>query len=203
MQGWDTGVACSLQIATGSLSAFPIWEPHQKSAASVIQGHSLYKIWQYKSWIFAHCNFCLEWYGRESGSKRIFIFFCFDFNFLWFTFLRTLFLSLSSYKTHSVFLLSIWVSTTKQPEGFILQTLLACTRVFSQFCFLGSHVVVALLFLTQWFSTFVMQWPYTAVPRVLVTHPPPAVKLFSLLLYRCKFATIMDHNVNACIFWWS
>jgi hypothetical protein len=41
-----------------------------------------------------------------------------------------------------------------------------------------------------------------------MTHPlmlwwPPAMKLFVLLLNNCNFATVMSHNVNICVFWWS
>lgn len=93
-------------------------KPHQKSSCindlgSFSLQNLTIKIMNLCPAYLVICSFCLECRGRESGSKRIFIFFCFDFNFLWFTFFRTLFLSLSSYKTHSVFLLSIWVSTTK------------------------------------------------------------------------------------------
>jgi hypothetical protein len=42
--------------------------------------------------------------------------------------------------------------------------------------------------LRQWFSTFMLQ-AFNTVPPVVVT---PTIKLFSLLLHNCNFATIMN-----------
>ena len=47
--------------------------------------------------------------------------------------------------------------------------------------------------LEQWSSPFLMLRPFNTAPHVVVT---PAIKLFSLLLLNCNFATVMDHNVN-------
>jgi hypothetical protein len=46
----------------------------------------------------------------------------------------------------------------------------------------------------QWFSTLLMLQPFNTVPYVVVT---PAIKLLSLLLHNCNFATVMNHNVNS------
>ena len=51
--------------------------------------------------------------------------------------------------------------------------------------------------LEQWFSTFLMLWPFSTVPYVMVI---PTVTGFLLLLHNCNFATVMDCNIN--IFWW-
>lgn len=53
--------------------------------------------------------------------------------------------------------------------------------------------------LRQWFSTFSRLQPLTAAPQVEAT-PPPATKLFSLLLHNCKCATVMNHNVHIWYF---
>jgi hypothetical protein len=39
--------------------------------------------------------------------------------------------------------------------------------------------------LKQWFSTFLVLWPFNTVHCVVVT---PTIKLFSLLLHNCNFA---------------
>ena len=54
--------------------------------------------------------------------------------------------------------------------------------------------------LGQWFSTLLMLWPFNIVPCVVVN--PPTIKLF-LLLHNSRFATVMNHDVNICVFWWS
>ena len=38
---------------------------------------------------------------------------------------------------------------------------------------------------------------FNIAPHVLVT---PTIKLFSLLLHNCNFATAMNYNVNMCVF---
>ena len=45
-----------------------------------------------------------------------------------------------------------------------------------------------------------MLWPFNTAPCAVVT---PTIKLFSFLLYNCDFATVMDCNINICVFWWS
>ena len=69
-----------------------------------------------------------------------------------------------------------------------LSTLLSLTRAFHT-----RH---------QWFSTFLTLGPISTVFHVLVTSPP-AIKLFSLLLRNCNFATGMIRTVNICVFQWS
>lgn len=53
-------------------------------------------------------------------------------------------------------------------------------------------------YLGWWFSTFLMSWPFNAVPHVMVT---PTIQLFSLLLPNCDFATVMCYNINICVLW--
>ena len=47
--------------------------------------------------------------------------------------------------------------------------------------------------LHQWFSSFLMLQPFNTVPPVAMT---PTIKLFSLLLHNCNFATVMKYDVN-------
>jgi hypothetical protein len=47
--------------------------------------------------------------------------------------------------------------------------------------------------LEQWLSTFLMLSPFHTVPHVVVT---PTIKLSSLLLLNCNFATVMNHNIK-------
>jgi hypothetical protein len=54
--------------------------------------------------------------------------------------------------------------------------------------------------LGPWFSTFVMVWPFNAVPHVWW---PLTIELFSLLLHNSNFATAMSHHVNICLFQWA
>ena len=56
---------------------------------------------------------------------------------------------------------------------------------------------MCLKFLMQWFSTFLMPRLFNIVLHVVDI---PTIKLSSLLLYNCKFATIMNRNVNICVF---
>ena len=51
--------------------------------------------------------------------------------------------------------------------------------------------------LEQWFPTFLMLQLFNTVPHVVLT---PTIKIFSLLLYYCNFSTVVNHNVNICIF---
>lgn len=55
-----------------------------------------------------------------------------------------------------------------------------------------------LMYLEQWFPTFLVLWPFDTVLCVAVTLP--TVKLFPLLLYSCNFATVVNPNVNICPF---
>ena len=57
--------------------------------------------------------------------------------------------------------------------------------------------------LEQWFLTFLVLQAFNIVPHVVVNPPPPTIKLFLLLLQNCNFATVMNHNVNICVFCWS
>lgn len=45
-------------------------------------------------------------------------------------------------------------------------------------------------------------WLSKAAPPV-VSPLPPTIELFWLLLHNCHFATVANHNVNICAFWWS
>ena len=46
----------------------------------------------------------------------------------------------------------------------------------------------------QWFSAFLMPWPFNnTVPHVVVTSNH---KIILLLLHNCNFATVINHNVN-------
>lgn len=47
--------------------------------------------------------------------------------------------------------------------------------------------------LGQQFSILLMLWAFNMVPCVVVT---PNHKIMSLLLHTCKFATVINHNVN-------
>ena len=60
---------------------------------------------------------------------------------------------------------------------------------------LRSSNLVANMFLSQWLSSFLMLYPFNTVPLGVVTLPPP-IKLFLLLLHKCNFAIVMNHNVN-------
>lgn len=53
--------------------------------------------------------------------------------------------------------------------------------------------------LQQWFSTFLTLGPFTTTPHAVVT---PKHKIILLLLRNCNFATVVNHNVNICVFWW-
>jgi hypothetical protein len=50
-------------------------------------------------------------------------------------------------------------------------------------------------------SSVVLNLP-NAVTLLLLWWPP-TIKLFSLLLHNCKFATIMICDINICGLWWS
>lgn len=40
---------------------------------------------------------------------------------------------------------------------------------------------------------------FNTVPQVMVKNPPPpALKLFLLLLLNCSFATVLNRDVNSC-----
>ena len=45
----------------------------------------------------------------------------------------------------------------------------------------------------QWFSTFLILWPFNTVPHVVVT---PNHKIILLRLYNCNFASGMNHKVT-------
>lgn len=55
------------------------------------------------------------------------------------------------------------------------------------------HVVVTIL---QWFSTFLLLWPFNIVPYAVMTLNHKIL----LLLCNCKFAAIMHPNANICVF---
>lgn len=46
-------------------------------------------------------------------------------------------------------------------------------------------------------STFLMPWPFNSV-HVLVTLNHNTHNVISLLCHNCKFATIVNHNINIC-----
>ena len=48
--------------------------------------------------------------------------------------------------------------------------------------------------LEQWFSIFLMLWPFNTVPHVVANHNH---KFFSLLLHNCSFSSLLNRNVNA------
>ena len=62
------------------------------------------------------------------------------------------------------------------------------------------HICKWKILLGLWLSSFLVLWPFNTVPHVVVT---PTIKLFSLLLHNCNFATVMNNNANICVFWWS
>lgn len=64
-----------------------------------------------------------------------------------------------------------------------------------QWLFLLSRPRFSFTPLEQWFSTFLMQWPFNTVPHIC-SDP----NVGSLLLSNCDFVTIMNHNVNICAF---
>jgi hypothetical protein len=47
--------------------------------------------------------------------------------------------------------------------------------------------------LVQWFSTFLMPWPFNIVPCVVTTF---SHKIILLLLHNCNFTTVMNCNIN-------
>ena len=49
----------------------------------------------------------------------------------------------------------------------------------------------------QWLTSFLILISFNAVPRVVVT---PNHKIISLLLQNCNFPTVMNCNVNICVF---
>ena len=55
--------------------------------------------------------------------------------------------------------------------------------------------------LTQWPSSFLTLRPFNTISSCCVHLPTK--RLFLLLLHNCNFATVMNHNVNICVFWWS
>lgn len=57
-----------------------------------------------------------------------------------------------------------------------------------------SHLVFEIP-LHQWFSTFLMLWPFNIVPYAGVT-PPPNPKIILLLFHNYNFATGINRNVN-------
>lgn len=57
-------------------------------------------------------------------------------------------------------------------------------------CYFSSSDLVRV---SKWFSIFLILSPFNTVPHGVVT---PDHKIISLLLYNCKFATVMNHNIN-------
>ena len=49
--------------------------------------------------------------------------------------------------------------------------------------------------LEQWFSTFLMWYPFSTAPHAVVT--PPTIKLLLFLLHNRNLATAVNRNVNA------
>ena len=53
--------------------------------------------------------------------------------------------------------------------------------------------------LHQWFSAFLIFWAFNTVSHIVVI---PTTKLFLLVLHNCNFATVMNHNINVCGFFY-
>lgn len=59
-----------------------------------------------------------------------------------------------------------------------------------------SYILSRINVLDQCFFASLMLWPSNTVPHILLISPQ--TKNIMLLLYNCKFATIISHNVNIC-----
>ena len=75
---------------------------------------------------------------------------------------------------------------------------LACLVVWNEWY--RDSVSVITITISRWFPTFLMLWPFNTVPHAVVT---PTITLLILVLYNYNFPTVMNHNVNTCVFWWA
>lgn len=115
--------------------------------------------------------------------------------------LLTIFLDSTSYS--SQWLWHSFISPTKHNGDSLLT--IAASLIFLICISSGLLLVVNGYFyvfndhfhIMHWFSTFLLLWPFNEVPHIWWQ---PFLKLFSLLLSNCDFTTVMNFNVNICIF---